>query len=145
MSSCAQVPAEAAIPFCTRAIESNRYKGHDLAGLYLNRGLRYDYAEDFDRAMKDYDQAIKLDSTFIKAFNNRGSTYFKLKQYDRAIADYDAAIKLDPTYTNALNGRGLLTTPRATSIRRSRILTSRSGSIRKTEVLSTIVALSFCI
>jgi hypothetical protein len=35
--ACANTPAEAAIPFCTRAIASGRYKGHDLAGIYQSR------------------------------------------------------------------------------------------------------------
>ena len=105
MRACATTPAEAAIPFCTRAIQSNAFKGRDLAGIYLNRGLRYDYKGDYDLALADYNQAIEIDPTFAKAFNNRGGTYTKMKDYERAIADFDAAIRLDPNYGGAFTSR----------------------------------------
>jgi tetratricopeptide (TPR) repeat protein len=103
--ACATVPAEAAIPYCTRAIDSGEFEGNELAGIYLNRGLRYDYMGDYDNALDDYDEAIQIDPNFAKAFNNRGGVYFKKKEHDRAIADYDEAIRLDPNYANAFLGR----------------------------------------
>jgi tetratricopeptide (TPR) repeat protein len=117
--ACATTPAEAAIPFCTRAIESGEFDGEDLAGIYLNRGLRFDYKGDldlekgdndraksnYDLALADYDEAIQIEPTFFKAFNNRGGVYKKLKNYDQAIADYDEAIRLNSEYAVAFTGR----------------------------------------
>lgn len=104
--SCANVPAEAAIPFCTRAIESGRYDGRELAGLYLNRGLRYAYIKDKQRALSDYTKAIETDPDFPKPYNNRGSLYFEqFNDYDRALDDYNEAIEVDPKYVIAYNGR----------------------------------------
>jgi tetratricopeptide (TPR) repeat protein len=70
-----------------------------------------------DRAIADYDQALKLDPNYALAYNNRGNAHFVEKNYDRAIADYDQAIRIDPlpgvvvdergrTSTNVYNNRG---------------------------------------
>lgn len=105
MQSCAVTPADAAIPFCSRAIESGQFAGRDLAGLYLNRGLRFDGQGRYDRAIEDYDTAIRIDATFAKAFNNRAGAFYKKKDFDHAIADYGEAIRLDPQHRPAFVGR----------------------------------------
>jgi tetratricopeptide (TPR) repeat protein len=65
--------------------------------LYADKG-------DVDRAIANYDQAIKLDPNYAEAYNNRGNAYSHKGDNLRAIADYDQAIKLDPkdalTYSN---------------------------------------------
>ena len=48
------------------------------------------------RAIQDYDDAIRLDPMLALAYNNRGFTYENLSQYQRAIQDYDQAIRFDP-------------------------------------------------
>ena len=67
---------------------------------YLNEG-RYE-----DRAIQDYDQAIRLDPNNAAAFNNRGNAYTRRRQYDRAIADYSEAIRLVPNNGATFNSRG---------------------------------------
>ena len=49
-----------------------------------------------DRAIEDYDQAIRLNPNFAEAFYNRGVAYDGKGQPDRAIEDYDQAIRLNP-------------------------------------------------
>jgi tetratricopeptide (TPR) repeat protein len=61
----------------------------------------------YDRAITDYDQAIKLDPNEAIPLNNRGDVYYQIGQVDRAMDDFNAAIKLDPNYADALNNRGL--------------------------------------
>ena len=62
----------------------------------INRGAAYDTKGQYDRAIRDYDEAIELDRRQAVAFNNRGFANFNLGQHDRAIADYDEAIRLLP-------------------------------------------------
>jgi tetratricopeptide (TPR) repeat protein len=57
--------------------------------------------KEYDKAIADYDEAIRLDPKYAIAFNNRGSAWLIKKEYDKAIADYDEAIRLDPKYVNA--------------------------------------------
>src|ERR1700750_139589 len=47
---------------------------------------------EYDNAVADYSEAIRLKSDYPSAFNNRGATYDQLKQYDKAIADFTEAI-----------------------------------------------------
>ncbi|WP_375469892.1 tetratricopeptide repeat protein, partial [uncultured Nostoc sp.] len=61
---------------------------------YNNRGNSYDNKKDYDRAIADYNLAIKLDPNYTFAYYNRGNSYDNKKDYDRAIADYNLAIKL---------------------------------------------------
>ena len=42
---------------------------------------------DYERALADYDQAIKLNPNYPAAYLNRGSIYYEKKDYDRAIQD----------------------------------------------------------
>ena len=63
---------------------------------FYNRGLAWRNKGDLDRAVADFDQAIKLDPKYVAALYNRGNVFFVKKDFDRAIADYDLAIKLEP-------------------------------------------------
>ena len=52
--------------------------------------------KDYDRAIADYDQAIRLNPNYAAAYNSRGLAYDDKRDYDRAIADFNKAIKLNP-------------------------------------------------
>jgi tetratricopeptide (TPR) repeat protein len=74
---------------------------------YYKQGNVWSEKKEFDRAIADYDQAIKLDPNYVDAYNNRGLAWNEKKEYDRAIADLDRAIKLDAKYTKAYYNRGV--------------------------------------
>jgi tetratricopeptide (TPR) repeat protein len=61
---------------------------------------------DFDKAIADYSEAIRIYPLWPNTFNNRGWTYHRQKQYDKAIADYNQAIRLDPKCVLAIVNRG---------------------------------------
>ena len=95
-----------AIAACTRAITSGSVSPNDLTRAYFNRGRAYYNKQDYERAIADYSEAIKLDPKFVWAFIIRGDAYKAKQDYDRAIADYSEAIKLDPKNAGALSARG---------------------------------------
>ena len=64
--------------------------------LYYNRGIEYDEKRDYDRAIADYNEVIRLDPKDAKAYNSRGIASRAKGDLDRAIADYNEAIRLDP-------------------------------------------------
>jgi tetratricopeptide (TPR) repeat protein len=93
------------IDACTTLIQSKGLSQDRLAIAFQNRGIAYLGKGDTDRAIQDYDQAIKLDPKYANAFNSRGIAYQAKGDNQRAIDDYGEAIRLDPRNANALNGR----------------------------------------
>jgi tetratricopeptide (TPR) repeat protein len=62
----------------------------------LNKsGMAYNEKGDYDRAIADLTQAIRLDPNNVYAYYMRGSAYHEKKDYDRAIADFTQAIRLE--------------------------------------------------
>jgi tetratricopeptide (TPR) repeat protein len=90
---------------CTVLIDAGYGTTVALAIAYNNRGNAYIAKGDFDRAIQDFDQSIKLDRTYIKPLNNRGVAYMKKGEHDRAIEAFDEAIRLNADYSNAFANR----------------------------------------
>ena len=95
------------IPACTAVILSHRQTAEDLARAFFYRGRAQSANGQFDRAIQDLDQAIRLDPGFPDAFNCRGVVWVGQGQLERAIADFDRAIHLDANYAIAIYNRGL--------------------------------------
>src|SRR5262245_58247121 len=62
---------------------------------------------DYERAIADYSEAIRLVPANAPAFLGRGNAYASKGDRDRAIADYSEAIRLDSKYAFAFNNRGV--------------------------------------
>ena len=65
----------------------------ELAVLHNDRAIEYASKGDNDRALADYNEAIRLDPNDADYYNNRGSSWHLKGDDDRAIADYDEAIR----------------------------------------------------
>jgi lipoprotein NlpI len=91
---------------CTALIESSAESPANRATAFHNRGDRYLRKGEGDKAIADYDAAIRLKPDDAVAFNNRGDAYLDRGEYDKAAADFDAAIRLNPDYVGAFNRRG---------------------------------------
>jgi tetratricopeptide (TPR) repeat protein len=105
--TCVKASGDLAIAACTRAIASGQYNTHDLGTLYFDRGAEYAGKGEHDRAIQDYDQAIRLNPQDADAFHNRGAEYARKGQHDRAIKDFDQAIRLNPHHADVFYNRGL--------------------------------------
>ena len=62
---------------------------------------------DYDRALAEFGEAIRLGPGDAIPYYNRGNTYWNKGDHARAMADYDRAIQLDPKYAYAYNNRGV--------------------------------------
>jgi tetratricopeptide (TPR) repeat protein len=70
-----------------------------------NRGNIYHIKGDYDRALRDYEQAIRLNPANAGAYINRGLSLAEQGDYEAALKDYDEAIRIDPTKDKAFYGR----------------------------------------
>ena len=95
-----------AIDHCTAAIQSGELSDRELAAAFHNRGLAYYHKKEYDHAIRDYDQATRLNPHDSDSFYRRGLTYFEKHEYDRAIQDLDQTLKLNPDNVAALQKRG---------------------------------------
>jgi tetratricopeptide (TPR) repeat protein len=90
--------AAATIAACTRAIESGDYDDGNLSNLYHHRGFSWSwtgFADRVDRALKDYNEAIRLEPKAVSSLLNRSRLYNQRRDYDRAVADVNRAFEGD--------------------------------------------------
>lgn len=86
-----------ALTYFKRAIQAGGLKGYELSAVYVNRGFTYYRLAKYQKAIADFDTAIKILPKNAYAYNNRGLTYEKLGKRELAIRDYRMALKIDPT------------------------------------------------
>ena len=73
----------------------------DFAECYFYRGQVYDQERQYEKAVADYSEAIKLQPQNVEYYRRRAMTYdYSLKKYDAAIADFSEMIKLDPKHSS---------------------------------------------
>jgi tetratricopeptide (TPR) repeat protein len=108
---CFKQSGDVAIAACTRAIRSGRFKGTALGTLYHNRAVEYELKQDYDKALADYNAALKLfpypSPDRPDALVGRGNCYSAKGDQERAIKDYDDALRQDLGNVNGYYNRGL--------------------------------------
>jgi lipoprotein NlpI len=92
----------AGIAACTRAFT---YENAIKANIYHNRALIYENMGEFDHAIADYSESIRLNPR-TGCFACRGDLYRDKGDYDRAFADYNQAIRLNPKKASVYRSRG---------------------------------------
>jgi tetratricopeptide (TPR) repeat protein len=102
---CGHPDPEISISVCSAVIQSGRAKGRDLAIAHTERGVAYVALLDYDRALQDFGEAIRVDATFAKAFANRGAVYGAKQDFDRAIDDFTRVLALEPRSAHAFADR----------------------------------------
>ena len=93
------------ISACTWLLDSGRMSESSKPIAFNNRGLAYYNKGQHDRAIADFDEAIRLRPDYPLAYSNRGNAYDEKGQYDRAIQDYDEAIRQRPDFAEAYFNR----------------------------------------
>ncbi len=63
--------------------------------IYNHRGMAYFVMGDYEKALNDFNRALKFDAQNLRALNNRGSTYRMLKNYNRALEDFQKSLETD--------------------------------------------------
>ena len=81
---------------------SNQYLIYDRMGIIHIKMQKY------NKALRDFQKVIRLNSQYPEVFNHRGILNFTLGNYKLAKLDYDRAIKMDRDYAVAYYNRALL-------------------------------------
>ncbi|MEY9459107.1 tetratricopeptide (TPR) repeat protein [Bradyrhizobium ottawaense] len=89
----------------TDATEAIRLQPSQAA--YNLRGSAYYDKGDYDIAIADFDDALKLGPPSGIIFHNRGNAWRGKHDYAKAIADYDMSIKADPKSAFSFQNRGI--------------------------------------
>jgi tetratricopeptide (TPR) repeat protein len=75
---------------------------------HFNSGVQFYHQRNFLKAIQAYQRVIKLDPTYIEAYNNLGITYQELGDFDRAFEAYRKSVEINPQYEKGYNNLGIL-------------------------------------
>ena len=62
----------------------------------------------YNRALQEFDQAVKIDPSNFRALYWRGRVYLKMGHYDKATADFKMVVELKPDYARPYHNLGWL-------------------------------------
>jgi tetratricopeptide (TPR) repeat protein len=89
---CEKESGDIAISACNELITKNPFD----ADAFYNRGIAWsDDKGDDEKALRDFNEAIRIKPNFIRAYAVRGIALFNLGEIDRAITDFNEALKGD--------------------------------------------------
>jgi tetratricopeptide (TPR) repeat protein len=89
------------VAICGVLIDSEKTLKIDRAKALVARGGAYDRKDQIDRAIGDYDTALRLDPSLADIFNARGELWYRKGDRPHALADFAAALKLNPQHEAA--------------------------------------------
>ncbi|MEM8615551.1 MAG: tetratricopeptide repeat protein [Pseudomonadota bacterium] len=80
---------------CTRALREGTMTRGNRAATYTNRGVLRMRNGRYEAALKDYDDALRLDPDLGAAYLNQGAALIYMKDFTNAIGPLDQAIALE--------------------------------------------------
>jgi tetratricopeptide (TPR) repeat protein len=80
----------------------------NLAAVYQQRAYAAATNQQFQDAINDYGEAIKISPEDSRIYEQRAAVEMKLNDMDKALADYSEAIKLKPNEVRYLNYRAYI-------------------------------------
>jgi tetratricopeptide (TPR) repeat protein len=72
------------------------------------RGNDWYSKNEYDKAIGEFNDAIRLDPTYTDAYDDRGLVWCDKREYGKAIAEYNQALAINPDDANACNRRGIV-------------------------------------
>ena len=76
------------------------------ADAHFDRGMAFLERREYDKAINEFSEAIRLDPNYVPAYVSRGNAYGIHGAVDRAINDFTEAIRLDPNVAIIYFNRG---------------------------------------
>ncbi|MGR3218825.1 MAG: tetratricopeptide repeat protein [Candidatus Anammoxibacter sp.] len=78
----------------------------DQAVVHYNRGYDYYKKGEYDKAIDELSNSLKLDSNNENAHYGLGNCYYRKQIYDKAVIQYIKSIEINPDFANAHYGLG---------------------------------------
>jgi len=94
------------IAACSRLLARDALDGVLRRDAFRSRGVAYYRRGDYDRALADLAESIRLAPSVAGLYGDQANVYYFKRDYSRAIAGYDKALQLDPSDALAYNNRG---------------------------------------
>ncbi len=80
-------------------------KSPNKARGYNARGVAYSNKGQYEKAIGDFNAALRIYPKYASAYNNRGDAYNNKGELDKAILDFTRAITINPNYADAYYNR----------------------------------------
>ena len=79
-----------------KAIKAETLEGLELAAVYNALGFTYFSQEQYDLALRNYKEALKLAPDYVTALNNLGHSYERKQLAAPALEAYEQALTIEP-------------------------------------------------
>lgn len=103
-------PVMESMRLCDLALDQESLSRKDRAATFVNRGILLMRQGNYERAMWDYQEGLRLQPKLLEAKVNIGAALYGLKRYDEAMEALNEGIKTDSPEARAvgLYNRGLI-------------------------------------
>lgn len=95
-----------AIKYFSEAIS----RSSQSAKLHHYRADAYAMNEEYEKAIIDYDTAVRLNPAYPDTYLDRGNSHYQLNQFESALKDFSEAIRLKPDWGEAHANRAVIHT-----------------------------------
>jgi len=102
----AEVYVKAYLNSYARSLDLNPEEILNTYNSYYQEGNNYLESQNYQEAIKSYNQALEIISSEPNIYNQRGNAYYYIENYEQAINDYNQAIELDHEYVSAYFNKG---------------------------------------
>jgi tetratricopeptide (TPR) repeat protein len=97
-----------AVELLRKATDLDHKYADELAAVYQRRAYAFAKNQQFQEAIKDYTEAVKIEPKDPRIYEQRAAVEMKLQDYDKALADYSELIKLKPDEARYYNYRAYI-------------------------------------
>src|SRR5215470_11765437 len=97
-----------AVELLRKATAMDHKYADELAAVYQQRGYADANEQNFQDAINEYSEAVKLTPQDVRIYEQRAAVEMKIQDYDKALADYSEVIKLKPNEVRYYNYRAYI-------------------------------------
>jgi tetratricopeptide (TPR) repeat protein len=91
-----------AIALFQKALKAAQEEGEEnISAIYNGLGYAYFTQEQYDLAIRQYKEAVKIQPDYVTALNNLGHAYERKKLTTQALQSYEEALKFQPNNSTA--------------------------------------------